>query len=32
MTKNPFLNAKYLTDKMLREQWVLGLKFAEMVI
>jgi hypothetical protein len=32
MTNNPFLNAKHLTDKMLCEQWVLGLKFAEMVI
>ena len=32
MTNNPFLNAKHLTDEMLREHWVLGLIFAEMVI
>ena len=32
MTNDPFLNAKYLTDEMLREQWVLDFKFSEMVI
>ena len=32
MTNDPYLNAKYLTDEMLREQWVLDFKFSEMVI
>lgn len=32
MTNNPFLNAKHLTDEMLREQWVSDLNFAEMVL